>query len=49
LISEDTYEEVKERLKDVEFISFEPQEVKGKKKLVTVYEVKRLTQGRDES
>ncbi len=48
LISEDTYEEVKDRLKDVEFISFEPQEVKGKKKLVTVYEVKRLTQGRDE-
>jgi len=47
LISEDTYEEVKDRLKDVEFISFEPQEVKGKKKLVTVYEVKRLAQGRN--
>jgi class 3 adenylate cyclase len=41
LISEETYQEVRGRLDNAEFISFEPQEVKGKEKPIQVYEVKR--------
>lgn len=45
LISEDTYEEVKGKITDAEFTPFEPQEVKGKKNLIRVYEVKRSERG----
>ncbi len=45
LISEDTYNEVKDRISNAEFISFEPQEVKGKKKRINVFEVRRPQKG----
>ncbi|MDQ7822085.1 MAG: adenylate/guanylate cyclase domain-containing protein [Candidatus Eremiobacteraeota bacterium] len=41
LISEETYSEVNGKVENVAYVPFPPQEVKGKKKLLTVFEVKR--------